>query len=68
MTDTHGSTIRVQLVDQTYRHTPSHLRSGGSSGRSPGSRVNRWIVRTIMISTTAFALIDLLLLVTGGHR
>jgi hypothetical protein len=30
--------------------------------------VNRWIVRSIMLATTGFALLDLFLLASGGHH
>jgi len=30
--------------------------------------MTRWIVRSMMIATTAFALLDLFLLISGGHH
>jgi len=35
---------------------------------SSGRRVTAWIVRSIMIATTVFALLDLFLLASGGHH
>ena len=45
--------------------------SFGVSRRSPvkpGASATRWIVRSVMVATTAFALLDLILLVSGGHH
>jgi hypothetical protein len=33
-----------------------------------GRSLKAWIVRSIMIATTGFAFLDLLLLAAGGHR
>jgi hypothetical protein len=60
--------------DPPVRLSNSHQ---GASGRrlAPGRtakrtkiRVTGWITRSIMLATTAFAVLDLLLLATGGHR
>jgi hypothetical protein len=53
----------------TMRHPTGSL--AGSSrpvGSASGQRPTVWIVRTIIIATTAFALLDLVLLVSSVHH
>ncbi len=46
-------------------HPTVHL--VGRPAGNAGARVNRWLVRSIMLATTAFALLDLFLLASNGH-
>ena len=58
---------QVRVVDRRVRQIPYH----GVDRRSPvkaGTSMTRWIVRSMMIATTAFALLDLFLLISGGHH
>jgi len=47
-------------------------RQGPVAGRPAGAaktrRVSAWIVRSVMLATTAFALLDLSLLVSSAHH
>jgi len=56
----------VRLVNQTGL-SPTYRPSGGRVAKKSGASLSRWIVRSIMIATTAFALLDLTLLATAGH-
>jgi hypothetical protein len=44
------------------------VRGVNSERPTTGSRLKAWIVRSIMLATTGFALLDLFLLGTGGHH
>lgn len=52
-------------------HGGVQVPSLGVTRRSPvrtGASPTRWIVRSIVLATTVFALLDLVLLVSGGHH
>ena len=56
---------------RVVHHGGVQVSSLGVSRRSsvkPGASATRWIVRSVMAATTAFALLDLILLVSGGHH
>jgi hypothetical protein len=57
---------QVRIVPQTGVRTPAlgGPRRAARIGISP----TRWIVRSVMIATTAFALLDLFLLVSGSSH
>jgi len=58
---------QVRLVPQTGLRTPAL----GASKRYPGKfgiSPSRWIVRSVMVATTTFALLDLFLLVSGSSH
>ena len=63
-----SSSVRVSppiaLSFPTRRLTGSSRPVGSASGR----RLTAWIVRTIMVATTAFAILDLSLLVSSVHH
>jgi hypothetical protein len=57
-----------------FRDTPVRWVRTGPSGHGPsspyhpgGPRADRWIVRSVTLATTAFALLDLVLLLSHGH-
>ncbi|MGD0394229.1 MAG: hypothetical protein ABSC41_16490 [Acidimicrobiales bacterium] len=57
----------VRLVNQSGSASPTYRNSGGRLAKKSGASTTRWIVRSIMFATTAFALFDLVLLATSGH-
>jgi hypothetical protein len=58
----------VRVVSQAGVRAPIR----GANGRRPadkaGSRLRKWIVQSIIFATTGFAILDLYLLVSGGHH
>jgi hypothetical protein len=62
------------MVDNVIWNPPAGYRAGQTRGRTKtvsrdaGRRVKWWIVRTIVLATTVFALIDLYLLASGAHH
>ena len=72
MTSSHNSfngnpRTQVRVVRHGGVQNPS-LGVGGRNSVKPGASATRWIVRSITIATTAFALLDLILLASGGHH
>jgi hypothetical protein len=61
-----GST-HVRIVPHTGVRVPA-LNAPRRPGAKTGTSLNRWVVRSVMIATTAFALLDLFLLVSGGRH
>ncbi len=61
------NTQRVNLVSP-YARTAVRQTTNGSASVRTKARVTGWISRSIMMATTAFAILDLLLLASGGHR
>ena len=57
----------VRVVHQGGVRVPS-LGVSGRNRVKAGASATRWIVRSVMVATTAFALLDLILLVSGGHH
>jgi hypothetical protein len=57
----------VRVVHHTGVRVPA-LGAPRRSAAKTGVSLTRWIVRSIMIATTAFALLDLFLLVSGGRH
>ncbi len=65
-TRTSGTPVRV--VSQ-YGGTPARrVTSERAATVRTKARVTGWITRSIMLATTVFAVLDLFLLATGGHR
>jgi len=67
--DPFNGNARIQV--RVVHHGGVPIRSLGMSRRDPvkpGASATRWIVRSIMVATTAFALLDLVLLASGGHH
>ncbi len=58
---------RLNMVGP-YARTTGRNPTGGTAAVRTKVRVTAWITRSIMLATTAFAILDLLLLATGGHR
>ncbi len=60
----------VQIVPPMALSSRARSRTSSStSGASTsGRRLSAWIVRTIMLATTAFAVLDLSLLVSSVHH
>ncbi len=58
---------RVNLVSP-YGRTPARQATNGGTAVRTKARVTGWITRSIVVATTGFAFLDLLLLSTGGHR
>jgi hypothetical protein len=42
--------------------------AGGQTATKANARLSAWIVRSIMFATAGFALLDLILLASGGHN
>lgn len=64
---TSAGSSHVRVVSQTGVWVPA-LDASRRSAAKTGASLTRWIVRSVMIATTAFALLDLFLLVSGGHQ
>jgi hypothetical protein len=58
---------QVRIVSPTGVRVPA-LSTPRRTAAKPGVSLTRWIVRSVMIATTAFALLDLFLLVSGGRH
>jgi hypothetical protein len=58
---------QVRIVSPTGVRVPALSAPRRTAGKN-GVSLNRWIVRSVMIATTAFALLDLFLLVSGGRH
>ncbi len=63
--DSHRPTVR--LVNRPGGPVPTYRPSGGRLAKKSGAGLTRWIVRSIMLATSAFALLDLFLLASNGH-
>jgi len=70
------STAGFSSSDTTVQWVPNHYsqrrpppgRTGPLSKRTvPSRRPDRWVIRSVTLATTAFALIDLYLLVSKHH-
>ena len=64
-----GRTVSL-LSPSVGMHPSSRLACGSSRpvGSTSGSRLSAWIVRSVIVATTAFALFDLSLLVSSVHH
>ena len=65
-----GGGVTVRLVHPAERvRAPARRRSAPRSAR-PGSakRVTAWIIRSIILATAVFALLDLFLLTSSVHH
>lgn len=64
-----SSDTTVQWVPNHYSpRRPAPHRTGPSSKSTvPSRRPDRWIIRSVTLATTAFALLDLYLLVSKHH-
>lgn len=57
----------VRGVQHTGIRVPSLTAPRRATAKTSAS-LTRWIVRSVMIATTAFALLDLILLINGGRH
>lgn len=64
---TSAGSAHVRIGPHTGVRVPA-LGAPRRSAPKTGVSQTRWIVRSVMIATTAFALLDLFLLVSGGHH
>ncbi|HVC71511.1 MAG TPA: hypothetical protein VNC61_14750 [Acidimicrobiales bacterium] len=64
---TGGNGHRVRVVTP-YRSVARKTTGVGTKKVINDKRVRAWVVRVIMMATTGFALLDLLLLASGGHH
>jgi hypothetical protein len=62
----HGPSVRV--VSQSGVRAPIRGAIGGRTANKADSHLRRWIVQSIIFATTGFAILDLYLLVRGGHH
>jgi len=63
-----GTSPSVRLVSPYTGATARRITGVQTAGKTNARRLTAWIVRSIMIATTAFALLDLFLLASGGHH
>ena len=57
----------VRLVSP-YAGVTGRRVTGARTTSTNTRRLSAWIVRSIMVATTGFALLDLFLLASGGHH
>jgi len=60
-----GPSVRLE---RSYPGGTSPYRRSVGPGSMSSKRVTAWIVRSIMLATTVFAVLDLSLLVTSAHH
>lgn len=58
----------TKAIGGTGNRARIHPALGGLPARSASTGASRWIVRSIMLATTGFALLDLFLLMSVGHH
>ena len=60
--------LSVRVVSQAGVRAPTRGANGRRTADKSDSHLRRWIVQSIIFATTGFAILDLYLLVSGGHH